>query len=179
MSKEIWKDIKEYKGRYQISTLGKVKSVTRNISDSIDRNYLLTGRILKTSNDGHNYRCICLDNKKNRKTYKIHRLVAQAFIDNPEKKKEVNHKNGIKNDNRVINLEWCSRSENIQHAMQIGLKNDKGENNSKAKLTEREAVMIKLIYKTNLYSTRKLGKIFNISSSIIWGIINSKRWKHI
>lgn len=100
--KEIWKDIDGLEGFYQISSLGRVKSL----------NYKKTGeeRILKQSiSDGRHF--ICLRGK----TYLIHRLVAIAFIPNPENKDTVNHINCDPSDNRADNLEWMSKHDNIMH----------------------------------------------------------------
>jgi hypothetical protein len=108
--KEIWKDIKGYEGVYQISNLGRVKSLRRN-------------KILKTRKTFDNYERVNLSYNALNKTYKIHRLVAQTFIDNTFNKQTVNHINGVKSDNRAINLEWMSFEENYNHY----LKNKKNE----------------------------------------------------
>lgn len=108
---EIWKDIKGYENKYQVSNMGNVRSL----------NYKRTGKIKLLNNrlDKDGYLIIDLNNP--RKTCKVHRLVAQHFIDNPENKAEVNHISGIKTDNNVSNLEWCTREENERHAWDNGL----------------------------------------------------------
>ena len=107
MKEEIWKDIKGYEGKYQISNMGRVKSL----------NYRNTGKekIMKPYDNGHGYLKIklCKDGKV--KKYRINRLVALAFLENPNSLPEVNHKNEDKTDNRVENLEWCSRSYNVNY----------------------------------------------------------------
>lgn len=101
---EIWKDIKNYEGQYQISNLGNVRSLDRRVW-----NYNKKGRILKQySNKGH-YLYVSLNSKK----HYVHILVAEAFIPNPQKYTQVNHKDFNKNNNCVYNLEWVSQAQNI------------------------------------------------------------------
>lgn len=97
---EIWKDIKGYENIYQISNKGNVKSL----------NYKQTGRekILKPSVDKDGYLFVCLCKNRKVKPFKVHRLVAEAFISNPNNYPCVNHKNEIKDNNRLENLEWCT-----------------------------------------------------------------------
>ena len=105
---EIWRDIKNYEGIYEVSNLGRIKSISRN--GTIKEN-----RILKP-NKVMGYSQVGLQKYGTRKYKKIHRLVAEAFIPNPENKKEVNHKDGNKANNCVDNLEWVTTSENQLHS---------------------------------------------------------------
>lgn len=117
---EVWKDIKGYEGIYQVSSMGKVRSINRIITyfNPIQNTYKRTfvGKVLRAGLcKKTGYLKVNLLNK----TKSVHRLVAEAFIPNPEYKKDVNHKNGKKTDNCVENLEWATRSENIQHSFKV------------------------------------------------------------
>lgn len=114
---ETWKDIEGYEGLYQVSNLGRVKSLSRKVFHC-NRVTHKEEKILSTINNKNGYVRVELSNG-NKKKYLVHRLVAQAFIQNNENKKYVNHINRIKNDNRVENLEWATASENIKYSYNI------------------------------------------------------------
>ncbi len=117
---EIWKDIQGYEGCYKVSNFGNVRALKREYClNGVKR--LTEDKILKKRNstDGYLRVAITLDGK--RKDVGIHRLVAMAFINNPENKLEVNHKDGIKTNNHVSNLEWATRREQMKHAYDMGL----------------------------------------------------------
>lgn len=127
--KEIWKDIKGYEGLYQISNFGKVKALEKQIWNG--KAYLHFPekiRILNCDKDG--YLNVTLYKRGKSKTFKVHRLVAEAFIPNPKNKPTVNHKDGDKTNNYVTNLEWATNQENIQHAYRTNLMSQSGENNA-------------------------------------------------
>lgn len=120
---EIWKDIKGYEGLYQVSNLGRVRSLNRVVRHSRGLPYMKTvrGRIMSIDHLSREYRRINLCVNNVRKSFFIHRLVASSFIENNDGLPEVNHLNGIKTDNRATNLEWCTSSDNSKHAIRIGL----------------------------------------------------------
>lgn len=95
------------------------------VQDTAGRRRLILEKIRVLTKDRYGYDTLCLNKDGKFKTMTAHRLIAKAFIPNPENKPAINHKNGIKDDNRVENLEWCTGSENIQHAFDTGLKKNK------------------------------------------------------
>lgn len=119
---EVWKDVAGYEGLYEVSTNGRVR---RN------------GHIRKTRVDYRGYEAISLYKCSKGRNFKIHRLVASAFIENPENKRTVNHKDGNKLNNNVENLEWATHSENLIHASKIGLRPVSDNQRKAASITGR------------------------------------------
>ena len=113
-----------------------------------------------------------LTKNKTKKLVKIHRIVAEAFIPNPLKLPEVNHINGDKSDNRVCNLEWVTRQENIVHSYRIGLRK------SKRKLTKDEVLMVKKLREKYGVKLKDISKIFNVSIPCIFFILKNKTYQH-
>lgn len=111
MEQEIWKDIKGYEGKYQVSNFGNVRSLMYHNTKGIKRISLL-----KPATDGSGYFRCALSKNNILTTFKVHRLVAQAFIPNPNNYPQINHIDGNKKNNRVENLEWCTNSMNQIHA---------------------------------------------------------------
>jgi hypothetical protein len=163
---EQMKDIPNYEGRYAITNDGRVWSYPTKMGHHNGKYKSIT----LTSRGYPNVRFS--DRKSKAKAFLIHRLVAECFIPNPENKKTVNHKNGIKTDNRVENLEWMSHSENVQHSYDNGLEIASCEFR---KYTMKEVLEIKSLYKTGLYSHRKIGKMYNISHGTVGAIIRNER----
>ena len=118
---EIWKDIKGYEGFYQVSNLGRVKSLSRAVKVGIKNVDYATKseKILKPYKNCNGYFLVKLCLNKNDKQYQVHRLVAEAFIDNPNNLSQVNHKDKIKTNNRVDNLEWCTNEYNSRYSSAI------------------------------------------------------------
>ena len=120
MEIEEWRDVKGYEGMYLISNYGNVVSLDRKVkSKNGYRNS--KGRSITVRKNNFGYLDTRLYKNGTKKSAFIHRIVAEAFLPNPENKPVVNHKNGIKSDNRLCNLEWCTSSENKIHAIQTGL----------------------------------------------------------
>lgn len=173
----IWKDVPSYEGYYQVSSCGLIKSIERIVKYRENHSGLRKERILKANVMKHGYVHVVLCIDKEKKTLKAHRLVALAFIPNPENKPCVNHINGIKTDNRVENLEWCTYAENTQHAYKNKLHSGiKGEKSHLSKLKTDDIMKIRLLYSEGLHSQNELGKIFNVSQSQIYRIVNNINW---
>lgn len=164
---EIWKDIIGWNGLYQVSNLGRVKRI-----------YLVSKKtkILKPSPFIGGYWIATLCNEGRAKKFYIHRLVAIAFIPNPNNDPQVNHKDGNKKNNYWLNLEWNSSKKNIEHSYRFGLAKI-GEKRTSSKLTDNQAKEIK--YLNPLLTYIEMSKIYGISISVISKIRNGKTWKHI
>jgi DNA-binding XRE family transcriptional regulator len=149
---------------YSVDTLGNV----------ITDNWRNTGRkaILKHAIDNKGYCRVALSIDGKLVTKKVHRLIAIAFIPNPENKPQVNHINGIKTDNRVENLEWVTAKENSIHAI---VNNMCGY----VKLDEQKVLEIRKLYKEGNYTHKELALKYGVIRQTIGDIINKKRWKHI
>ena len=126
---EIWKDIEGYEGLYQVSSMGRVVSLHPHSSKSIRK------KVISYTNV-HGYQRVDLHKKGERRgRFLVHRLVALAFIPNPENKPEINHKDGNKGNNSFLNLEWCTRKENMVHATKYGA-------NSTTKAVEKNKIPV-------------------------------------
>jgi hypothetical protein len=132
-------------------------------------------RELKTYRDKDSYVLIGITVKRKTTTYKVHRLVAQAFIDNPDNLPEVNHIDGNKWNNCVDNLEWVSHRENLRHASEKRLFRY-GEDHPHSKLSQQEADHIRNLYGTGNYTQMELSKMFNSSPMVVNRIVNNKTY---
>ena len=124
MEKEIWKDVPGYEEYYEINQYGVIKSKDRLIVVSDYQNahaycsgfsYVKPGRIMKQGTSVHGYKTVCLSKNNSYKLCKVHRLVAETFIPNPMQLPYVNHKDEIKTNNHISNLEWCTAEYNTNY----------------------------------------------------------------
>lgn len=123
---EVWKDISGYEGLYQVSNLGRVKSLKQwNGHKTIDKEHIL--KCYFKENKGYVSKIVSLSKNGERKEYRVHRLVAEAFIENKDNKPFINHIDGNSTNNIVTNLEWCTPKENVVHYYQYLRKVDYDE----------------------------------------------------
>lgn len=189
---EIWKDVVGCEGSYQVSNLGRVKSVSRVIIRSNGWPHPVRERILKPAkkSDGYLSCALCVDKKL--RAFAVHRLVASAFLINslPDgADATVDHINGVKTDNRAENLEYVTRRENIIRSFKMGLQPSKnGVLNGMAKLTQAQADMIRECYGHRLnqcckkgskpFSSRWLAKAFKTNKSTVLKIISGEAYRN-
>ena len=150
-----------------------VTTVTLTFKETLtDKRYLASadGRVFSTISDKElslvNHSAGYLYVIINKKTALVHRLVAEAWIPNPDNLDFVNHKDGDKKNNNVENLEWCNRSHNLQHAYDTGLRSKK--------LSEQDKNDIKTQYAFGKYSQRDLARVYQVNQKIIWNVLNEK-----
>lgn len=177
ISGEIWSDIQGYEGHYQVSNLGRIKSLDRTVLRTNNSPQPRKGKILKLTNSVKGYFQTQLCRGGKRKTKVLHRIIAETFLIRVKDHNEINHKNGIKNDNRIENLEWSTRSKNMKHAFHIGLISNKGKNNANVKLTEKQVLEIRSL--EGKYLLREIGKMYNVDLQTIHKIIKRKSWNHL
>jgi hypothetical protein len=171
---EVWKSIPNFDKRYFVSNFGRIKSTKYKGGN--------TERLIKPALSKGYLKSVFINENGKYQSINVHRLICLAF--NPIKNYkifEVNHKNGIKTDNNIENLEWCTRQENIKHSIDNKLQTPfKGEEIGNSKLKEFEVKEIRIIASLNKrYGRRKLAKYYNVSEDTIKSIVNNKTWNHI
>ena len=163
MSRELWKDIREYEGLYQVSNRGNVKSISYNGRyGEVFRNRIVKGQ---TTTDG--YVKLALNKRREQKWFRVHRLVAQAFISNLNNLPHVNHRNGVKDDNYVTNLRWCTPSQNELHSYRT-----LGKKSYQLKLDKVDRETIRHLSCCCSYS--ELAKEYGVCKSTIANIVTKK-----
>lgn len=173
---EIWKQIKNEPG-YEVSSLGRVRSYRVK---GYNRQFNARPLYRKVDISYWGYPEVRLFVGGTSKKYRIHRLVAEAFLPNVETKQEVNHIDGDKTNNAVGNLEWVTRSENMEHVFRILKKPTmRGGRNGRARLKDHDVQSIKELWVTGKVRQKDLASKFHVARSTINAIVNNYNWKHL
>ena len=166
--KEVWKDIPEYEGLYQVSNLGRVRSVDRIIVKKNKATMLYKGKILKYYEDTKGRLSVSLSKNDKKKNIRVHIIVAETFISKRPDKKVICHINGNNQDNRLVNLRYDTQSENIIDIYRQGKKH--------GKLSTDEVIEIRRLYSNGEYTQTELAEKFNVSLGTIECVINRRTY---
>lgn len=177
---EIWKPIPNYESIYEVSNLGRIKSLERTVQlNSRNTTRKLKEKILSLNPYSDSYPIVSLHKNKITEIRQVHKIVALVFNPNPENLPFINHLNGNKKDCRAINLEWCTHLQNMHHAFSTGLI-PSGEKSHKAKLSNENVLVIKRLLKINPNTNQSaIARKFNVGRSTINAISKKKKWKYI
>lgn len=174
-SQESWKPVVGLENVYEVSSQGRLRRMT-------DGKFTFAGRILNSTKMDNGYRIVKLSNGKNRSQKLVHAVVMATFCGPRPKGMDINHKNGIRDDNRIENLEYATRSENHLHAYRVlgrPVVSNKGSKAGRAKLTESDVLEIRKRYAAGGVSQDSLAKEYGVSQHTISCIILRKNWTHI
>lgn len=176
---EIWKDVIGYEGIYQVSNLGNVKSLYRKVFYADGRTYTYKERILNWNIMRKVNRCyVHLYKNSERKAMLVHRLVAQAFIPNPDNLPEVNHKSGITTENDISNLEWVTHSDNMKHGFKTGLINNTGILHGNNIYNEDQIKQVKK-YLLEGKGQAEIERLTGVGRATVYEIKKGRQWVHI
>lgn len=177
---ELWLPVIGYESRYEVSNLGRVRSLGGFCPSKSGGSRKVPEHIMSCTPSVYMRVTLCGGSGVKKLVALVHRLVAQAFIPNPEGKPQINHKNGVKTDNRAENLEWVTASENTLHAhrvLKIKHAQLKGEKAPSAKLNDRKVAFIRKW--GHIIKTRKLAELFSVHRSTILSIKSGTIWGHL
>lgn len=176
-SQEEWKAVVGFEGFYEVSQMGNVRSLQRQIETSRGVRTLNARRMTPFAND-KGYWKVAITKHGTEHWKCIHKLVAEAFLQNPLMLPEVDHIDGDKNNNGFSNLRWSSRLDNIRSAWNLGLYPSGAEINS-AKLSEQQVREIRQLYSDHSTPVRTLAKLYGVGSSTIFRILHRTAWKRL
>lgn len=172
---EFWKPAPDYEDFYQVSDQGRVRRIAKGP-------HTHAGLILRPCDNGGGYACVALCRDGHAKTRTVHTLVAEVFLGPCPVGMEVNHKYGIKADNRLTELEYTTHSENVKHSYRVlGRKPyaPRGEINGRAKLTVAHVKQIRRLHAKGGVTCREFAKRYNVSCRTIAQIICRETWAHV
>lgn len=165
---EEWRPVRGYEGLYEVSNIGRIKSLRNNI-------------VLKQLDSGNGYFKVLFSKCGKVRSFWVHRLVASAFVPNPNDLPVVDHLDGNKRNNNAENLDWCTSGDNSRRAWNNGLIPPLpvmyGEQHPNHVLTREKASDIRRLYATGEYTQRQLGSVFGVSQATIKSILKNRTWR--
>jgi len=180
MGKE-WRDILGYEGYYQVSSEGDVRALERVVCHNLSKKGVITlpARDRKVGANSQGYPAVQLSKENVKKVRLVHQLVCEAFSPNPNNYPQINHINGIKTDNRVENLEWCTPLHNMKHAHAMGLcKSQEGEANIMAKIKKEDVYDIRELREVGL-GTYAIARELGLTRNQVAGVYYNYRWQSV
>lgn len=181
---EKWVDIPGYENYYQVSNMGRVRSLPRFVPHARNNGRLLKGKVLKPRKNKPGYVFVSLYRNGSGENIQIHQLVMMSFIGYPPEGYCVNHKNGIKTDNSLSNLEYVTYKENQRHRIDILGNHNKGERHGMSKLSPDSVRAIRILKergKTQEFIAHEINRIFgtSIKREAVGKILRGERWGHV
>jgi len=169
IQEEVWKDVEGYEGSYSVSSFGRIKSLERTIARKDGYTRIQCERFLKPGKNPDGYLIVVLRKNNKSKSVTVHSLVANGFLKRHTECLQINHIDGVKTNNRLDNLEFVTRSENMKHASMNGLR--------MVKLTPTEAFEIKELYEKTDLKQKEIGIIYGVSKQNVSEICRNTIWK--
>jgi hypothetical protein len=176
---ELWLPVVGYEGYYEVSNIGRVRSVDRKVIYADGRIFMYQGKVLSYNvNKINGALMVHLYKNAKRMAYTVHRLVLSAFSPTCDSTLEVNHKNGNRADNSVDNLEWCTRKENMQHGFRTGLINNTGTNHGNNVYNDLQIIEAKVMLKKG-FSLGEIETKTGVKKATLHQIKAKKQWNHV
>ena len=172
--REEWRPVIGFEQEYEVSSLGRVRSSGRMVRARGGSTQWRRGRMLSPRVSTQGYTRVALSRRSKREEAPIHRLVAEAFIGPRPERNDINHKNGVKDDNRVSNLEYVTRGENLRHAYGTGLR---PPTYGHALLTTEQVRYARKVHGS--LTARQIAAELGCSVSAVWRLLNGTTWRHV
>lgn len=181
MTEERWLPVVGWEGLYEVSDRGRVKSLARDLGDKLGRPHPVIERVLRPTLAVIGYPVVSLHaSGRSRWTITVHRLVATAFIENPNNHPFVNHKNSERTDNSVSNLEWCTHAENVAHAHDLGrlTGRPKGYVSDKRKFSDEQIREVRRLSKQGM-AAKAIARSMSVGATAINNIIARRTYSDV
>lgn len=181
---EEWRDVEGFEGFYQVSNLGRVRSLDRIVPypnsryvNGVGKREFL-GKILKLNTNKHGYLQVTLRKNGIQTTHKVHQLVAIAFLKKPDFRCVVNHKNSKRDDNQVDNLEWCTQQQNLMHAAEKGAMSRFENSHNNTTITKETVLQIRKLYEGG-QKIITIANSYNLKHNHVESIVKRRTWRHL